>query len=111
MSEMKRVVMRDERQALLQFELRGNEAEATVRGNSKVVEDILAEGLVKLIRKEPQLRRTVNRAMRRVWRETRHELISYWLDGWPFTLLGAGILFGIVYGFSAFMHWIGGAVC
>ena len=54
-----------------------------------------------------QLRRPVVKALRRVQIGTLPEILRYWLEGWPFTVIGAAILFGIVYGFAALMQAVG----
>ena len=69
--------------------------------------NILAVGLVDMIDANPKMRRVLKRAMRRVWYATLPDWIAYWIDGWPFTLIGVAVLTAVVYGFGCLMHWIG----
>lgn len=55
---------------------------------------------------EPKNRRAFRKAARCILRDTRPDWISYLLEGWPFTIIGAGLLTLMVYGFCAFMHGV-----
>ena len=71
------------------------------------IADMLSYALTDVILENPHLRRPVVKALRRVQIGTLPEILRYWLEGWPFTVIGAAILFGIVYGFAALMHALG----
>lgn len=96
--------------AAFRIEWDGERVNPTAHGREADLEDMLVEGMTEMIEQRPMMRRVLRRAMRRVWVNTRHELLSYWLDGWPITLAGCGILFVLMYGGAALLHWIGGAI-
>ena len=78
-----------------------------IHGKPDEVADLLGETLTNAIIQDPQLRRPVVKAMRSVRFRTMHEILRYWLEGWPFTLVGMAVLFGIMYGFAALMKALG----
>ena len=99
--------MQKERQASIRITLTGDEVRSEWRGTALELSTILYQSTAELIRKNPGVRRQMKKAMRRAWRETRPEWINYWLDGWPLTLLGAGLIAGGIYGASWVCHLIG----
>ena len=78
-----------------------------IHGKPEEVADLLGETLTNAIIQEPQLRRPVVKAFRRVQIKTMPVILQYWLEGWPFTVVGAAVLFGIMYGFAALMKALG----
>lgn len=78
-----------------------------IHGDPDEVADLLGETLTNAIIQDPQLRRPLIRSMRRVRFKTMHEILRYWLEGWPFTVVGMAVLFGIMYGFAALMKALG----
>lgn len=68
---------------------------------------MLQYALTDAVLENPKLRRPVTKALRRVWFDTMPEILRYWLEGWPFTLVGMAVLFGIMYGFAALMRALG----
>ena len=101
------IEMQKERQASIRITLVGDEVQSEWHGTVLDLATILCQSIVELIHKNPGIRRKMKKAMRLVWRKTRPEWINYWLDGWPLTLIGAAILFGIVYGFGWLLHLVG----
>lgn len=94
--------------AIIKIELDGEEVRTELRGDADKLCSMLAQSLERLIHEEPVMRRKLRKAARILWRNTRLDIVDYWLDGWPWTILGAVTLFGIVYTFASVMHWIGG---
>lgn len=78
-----------------------------IHGKPDEVADLLGETLTNAIIQDPQLRRPVVKALRRVQIGTLPEILRYWLEGWPFTVIGMAVLFGIMYGFAALMKALG----
>jgi hypothetical protein len=78
-----------------------------IHGEPDEIADMLQYALTDAVLENPQLRRPVTKALRRVWFDTLPEVLRYWLEGWPFTLVGMAVLFGIVYGFAALMRALG----
>ena len=78
-----------------------------IHGKPDEIADLLGETLTNAIIQDPQLRRPLIRSMWRVRKNTLPEILRYWLEGWPFTVIGAAVLFGIMYGFAALMHALG----
>ena len=78
-----------------------------IHGEPDEIADMLSYALTDVILENPQLRRPVVKAFRRVQIGTLPEILRYWLEGWPFTVIGAAVLFGIMYGFAALMRALG----
>lgn len=78
-----------------------------IHGKPDEVADLLGETLTNAIIQDPQLRRPLIRSMRRIRFKTMPEVLRYWLEGWPFTVVGSAVLFGILYGFAALMKALG----
>lgn len=78
-----------------------------IHGAPDEIADMLQYALTDAVLKNPKLRRPVTKALRRVWFDTMPEILRYWLEGWPFTLVGMAVLFGIMYGFAALMLALG----
>lgn len=99
--------MQKERQASIRITLVGDDVTSEWHGTVLDLTNILYQRMVELIRKNPGVRRQMKKAMRRAWRETRPEWINYWLDGWPLTLIGAGVIAAAIYGVSCLCHLLG----
>lgn len=78
-----------------------------LHGETEEIAELLQVALTDAILENPQLRRPVLKAMRGVRFRTMHEILRYWLEGWPFTVVGAAVLFGVLYGFAALMQAVG----
>ena len=94
--------------AIIKIELDGEEVRTELRGDADKLCSMLAQSLERLIHEEPLMRRKLRKYARVLWRNTRSEIIDYWLDGWPWTVLGVAVMFGLAYIFAAIMRWIGG---
>lgn len=77
------------------------------RGRPRELGDIMIEPFTNLIKEQPEMRRELRRAVRRVKMATAPEWIRYWLDAWPLTLIGSVLIWLAVYGISFVLHWIG----
>lgn len=78
-----------------------------IHGKPDEIADLLGETLTNAIIRDPFLRRPMLRSFWRVWKMTMPEILRYWLEGWPFTLAGMAVLFGVMYGFAALMKALG----
>ena len=78
-----------------------------IHGDPDEVADLLSETLTSAIIKDPFLRRPMLRSFWRVRKNTLPEILHYWLDGWPLTILGAGAIAAILYGFGWILHLVG----
>lgn len=78
-----------------------------LHGETEELAELLQVALTDAILENPQLRRPMVKAFQRVQIKTMPEILRYWLEGWPFTVVGASVLFGIVYGFAALMKALG----
>jgi len=78
-----------------------------LHGDTEEIAELLQVALTDAILENPQLRRPVVKAFQRVQIKTMPEILRYWLEGWPFTVVGAAVLFGIMYGFAALMKALG----
>jgi hypothetical protein len=78
-----------------------------LHGNTEEIAELLQVALTDAILENPQLRRPVVKAMRSVRFRAMHEILRYWLEGWPFTVVGCAALFGALYGFAALMQAVG----
>lgn len=78
-----------------------------LHGETEEIAELLEVALTDAILENPQLRRPVVKAFRRVQIKTMPVILQYWLEGWPFTVVGASVLFGLVYGFAALMKALG----
>lgn len=94
--------------AIIKIELEGKEIRSELRGDADKLCNMLAQSLERLIHKEPMMRRKLRKYARALWRNTRSDILDYWLDGWPWTVAGIAVMFGLAYIFAAFMRWIGG---
>lgn len=99
--------MQKERQASIRITLVGDEVTSEWHGTVLDLTTILYQSIVDLIHKNPGIRRKMKTAMRRVWRETRQEWLRYWIDAWPLTLIGAGLIAGGVWAAGQVLHWLG----
>ena len=77
------------------------------RGEPREIGDILVGPVTDLIKEQPEMRRELRRAVRRVKMATAPDWIRYWLDAWPLTLIGSVLIWLAVYGISFVLHWIG----
>ena len=96
--------MEKARQAHLRAEILDNQISADYYGKESDLVLMIERMAADMVDNRPTLRRKIRKA---VLRATRLDWVEYLLDGWPFTLAGAAVLFGLVYAFSAFCHWIG----
>ena len=96
--------MEKARQAHLRAEILDNQISADYYGKESELVLMIERMAADMVDNRPTLRRKIRKA---VLRATRLDWVEYLLDGWPFTLAGAAILFGIVYGFAALMHALG----
>ena len=94
--------------AIIKIELDGEEIRTELRGDADKLCSMLAQSLERLIHEEPMMRRKLHKYARALWRNTRSDSLNYWLDGWPWTVLGVAVMFGLAYIFAAIMRWIGG---
>lgn len=78
-----------------------------LHGDTEEIAELLQVALTDAILENPQLRRPLIRSMRRIRFKTMPEILRYWLEGWPFTVVGSAVLFGIMYGFAAIMKALG----
>lgn len=78
-----------------------------LHGDTEEIAELLQVALTDAILENPQLRRPVVKAFRRVQIKTMPVILQYWLEGWPFTLVGMAVLFGIMYVFAALMKALG----
>lgn len=92
------------RQAHIRAEIVDNQISADYHGMPDDLVTMIERMAADMVDNRPTLRRKIRRA---VLRATRRDWVEYLLDGWPFTLAGAAVLFGLVYAFSAFCHWMG----
>lgn len=68
---------------------------------------MLGDGLAEVLHVYPQHHRGAKCLVRRVFRDYLPDWVQYWLDGLPFTIVGVGILTGVIYGLSYVAHWLG----
>lgn len=99
-----------ERQAHVQAEIVGDKLTASFYGKEDDLAYCFERSMIRIIDNHPEMRRKLHRAERRAMRATMPEWVAYWLDGWPLSVAGAALIFGVVYAFSAFVHWIGGVI-
>ena len=95
------------RQAKICLEMVDSKAKSEYYGSVREISDLLEDSFTELIHDDHAMRRVIRVASRNAMRNTMPELVRYWLDGWPLTVAGAAILFGIVYGFAALMRALG----
>ena len=93
--------------AIIKIDLDGEEVRTEMRGDADKLCSMLAQSLERLIHEEPMMRRKLRKYARALWRNTRSEIIDYWLDGWPWTLAGMMVLFVLMYLFAAIMRALG----
>ena len=78
-----------------------------INGDIDEVCDLLGEALTDALTENPHMRRPLFRAMWRVWKDTLPEVFAYWIEGWPFTVIGITVAFWLLYGFAALMRALG----
>lgn len=76
-------------------------------GKPRELGDLLVDPVTKLIKEQPDVRRELRRAVRRVRVNTMPDFVRYWLDGWPLTLIGVGLIYLVLYGLGFVLHWLG----
>lgn len=92
--------------AIIKIELDGDAVRTELRGDADKLCSMLAKSLERLIHEEPMMRRKLRKHARALWRNTRSDILDYWLDGWPWTVAGIAVMCGLLYIFSAFMRWL-----
>lgn len=81
--------------------------EKWIHGDPNDIERILTESMTALIAEQPNMRRVLRRAVHRVRVNTMPDFVRYWLDGWPLTLIGVGLIYLVLYGLGFVLHWLG----